>query len=198
MLRRTRRRCVSSPATRLFSEAAARRYFSNQAIGQILREAAPRPACRRRQCKLFRAKTMLLLRAASIGRIYRSGYSARRRRADSEPWSPIRKCRLLSTIKGCCHVYVDADASLRWQNGFVLTPKSSVPRYATPWRRSWFMRRLRHNFLPPLIRNSGGGCGIRGCEKTQALVPGIKAAGRGLDHGISRPDSLGAGGEGYG
>ena len=56
------------------------------------------------------------------------------------------KVPVIKHYKGVCHVYVDADADLKMAGEIAINAKSSVPPFATRWKRCWWIKKLRRNF----------------------------------------------------
>ncbi len=87
------------------------------------------------------------------------------------------KVPVIKHYKGVCHVYVDAEASLEMAERIVMNAKVQRPSVCNAMETLLVHEAIASQFLPSVIANlRGAGVEIRGCEKTCALVPGIKRA----------------------
>jgi glutamate-5-semialdehyde dehydrogenase len=87
------------------------------------------------------------------------------------------KVPVIKHYKGVCHVYVDAEASLEMAERIAMNAKVQRPSVCNAMETLLVHEAIASKFLPSVIANlRGAGVEIRGCEKTCALVPGIKRA----------------------
>ena len=84
---------------------------------------------------------------------------------------------VIKHYKGVCHVYVDSDASLDMAERICMNAKIQRPSVCNAMETLLVHEAIAAAFLPPLIaKYRAAGVEIRGCEKTCALVSGIKQA----------------------
>lgn len=87
------------------------------------------------------------------------------------------KVPVIKHYKGVCHVYVDADASFEMAERICLNAKVQRPSVCNAMETLLVHQAIAPAFLPPLIAQyQAKGVEVRGCEKTCALVSGIKKA----------------------
>jgi glutamate-5-semialdehyde dehydrogenase len=87
------------------------------------------------------------------------------------------KVPVIKHYKGVCHVYVDAEASIEMAERIAMNAKVQRPSVCNAMETLLVHEAIASQFLPSVIANlRGAGVEIRGCEKTCALVPGIKRA----------------------
>jgi glutamate-5-semialdehyde dehydrogenase len=87
------------------------------------------------------------------------------------------KVPVIKHYKGVCHVYVDAEVSLDMAERIAMNAKVQRPSVCNAMETLLVHEAIASKFLPSVIANlRGAGVEIRGCEKTCALVPGIKRA----------------------
>ncbi len=87
------------------------------------------------------------------------------------------KVPVIKHYKGVCHVYVDAEAPLEMAERIAMNAKVQRPSVCNAMETLLVHQAIASKFLPSVIANlRGAGVEIRGCEKTCALVPGIKRA----------------------
>jgi glutamate-5-semialdehyde dehydrogenase len=87
------------------------------------------------------------------------------------------KVPVIKHYKGVCHVYVDVDAELEMAERICLNAKIQRPSVCNAMETLLVHEVIASEFLPPLIaKYRDAGVEIRGCDKTCALVPGIKKA----------------------
>ena len=87
------------------------------------------------------------------------------------------KVPVIKHYKGVCHVYVDAEASLEMAERIAMNAKVQRPSVCNAMETLLVHEAIASEFLPSVIAKlRGAGVEIRGCEKTCALVPGIKRA----------------------
>lgn len=79
--------------------------------------------------------------------------------------------------KGICHVYVDSKADLKMAEEICFNAKVQRPGTCNAMETMLVHQDMAKTFLPAIIgRMKKAGVEIRGCEKTKAIVPDIKAA----------------------
>jgi glutamate-5-semialdehyde dehydrogenase len=79
--------------------------------------------------------------------------------------------------KGVCHIYVDNEASLEMAERICMNAKVQRPSVCNAMETLLVHEAIASRFLPPMIAQfKAAGVEIRGCEKTVALVPGIRQA----------------------
>jgi glutamate-5-semialdehyde dehydrogenase len=84
---------------------------------------------------------------------------------------------VIKHAKGVCHVYVDAAADLQMAGEITLNAKCQRPSTCNALETLLVHEGVARAFLPGMIRDlKEKGVEVRGCETTQALVPGIRAA----------------------
>jgi glutamate-5-semialdehyde dehydrogenase len=87
------------------------------------------------------------------------------------------KVPVIKHYKGVCHVYVDVDAELEMAERICLNAKIQRPSVCNAMETLLVHEAIASEFLPPLIaKYRDAGVEIRGCDRTCALVPGIKKA----------------------
>jgi glutamate-5-semialdehyde dehydrogenase len=87
------------------------------------------------------------------------------------------KVPVIKHYKGVCHVYVDVDAELDMAERICLNAKIQRPSVCNAMETLLVHEAIASEFLPPLVaKYRDAGVEIRGCDKTCALVPGIKKA----------------------
>ena len=84
---------------------------------------------------------------------------------------------VIKHFKGVCHVYVDNDASVEMAERICINAKVQRPAVCNAMETLLVHEGIAAAFLPSMIAKfQAAGVEIRGCERTRALVPGIKAA----------------------
>ncbi len=79
--------------------------------------------------------------------------------------------------KGICHVYVDSKADFKMAEEICFNAKVQRPGTCNAMETMLVHQDVARTFLPAIIaRMKKSGVEIRGCEKTKAIVPDIKAA----------------------
>lgn len=152
-------------------------YCSNQAIAAVLRQACaetsvPDEAVQVVQSKDHALVQELLQLEELIDLIIPRGGEELIRAVVANSRIPVIK-----HYKGVCHVYVDADASYEMAERICLNAKVQRPSVCNAMETLLVHEQIAANFLPSLItKYRAAGVEIRGCEKTCALIPGIKPA----------------------
>ncbi|MGH7817766.1 MAG: glutamate-5-semialdehyde dehydrogenase [Candidatus Binatia bacterium] len=152
-------------------------HHSNQAIGAVLREACaetrvPPDAVQVVQLKDHALVNELLQLEEYIDLIIPRGGEELIRVVVANSKIPVIK-----HYKGVCHVYVDSDASLEMAERICFNAKVQRPSVCNAMETLLVHEAVAPKFLPAMIaKYQAAGVEIRGCEKTCALAPGIKAA----------------------
>jgi glutamate-5-semialdehyde dehydrogenase len=150
---------------------------SNQAIGKVLQAACAETAVPQHAIQVVqstdRALVHELLQLESyIDLIIPRGGEELIRAVVANSKVPVIK-----HYKGVCHVYVDVDAELEMAERICLNAKIQRPSVCNAMETLLVHEAIASEFLPPLIaKYREAGVEIRGCDRTCALVPGIKKA----------------------
>ena len=84
---------------------------------------------------------------------------------------------VIKHYKGVCHVYVDNEASLEMAERICINAKVQRPAVCNAMETLLVHEKIAPTFLPTMIAKlQAAGVEIRGCERTRALAPGVKAA----------------------
>ncbi len=84
---------------------------------------------------------------------------------------------LMPHFDGICHTYVDRAADLKMAEEICFNAKCSRPSVCNAMENLLVHRKVAEQFLPAFAkRMAAAGVELRGCERTRAIVPGIKAA----------------------
>ena len=152
-------------------------HHSNQAIAAVLREACgetrvPVDAVQAVEFKERALVSELLQLEDFIDLIIPRGGEELIRAVVANSKIPVIK-----HYKGVCHVYVDADASLEMAERICFNAKVQRPSVCNAMETLLVHETLAAKFLPGMIKKyQAAGVEIRGCERTQALAPGVKQA----------------------
>jgi glutamate-5-semialdehyde dehydrogenase len=152
-------------------------YCSNQAIGAVLSSACaqtqvPTHAIQVVQTKEHSLVQELLQQEETIDLVIPRGGEELIRAVATNSRVPVIK-----HYKGVCHVYVDSDASWDMAERICMNAKVQRPSVCNAMETLLVHEAIAAAFLPPLIaKYRAAGVEIRGCEKTCALVSGIKKA----------------------
>jgi glutamate-5-semialdehyde dehydrogenase len=152
-------------------------HYSNQAIAAVLREACaetrvPQDAIQVAQFKEHALVNELLQLEEYIDLIIPRGGEELIRAVVANSKIPVIK-----HYKGVCHVYVDAEASVEMAERICFNAKVQRPSVCNAMETLLVHEAIAPKFLPPMIKKlQAAGVEIRGCEKTQALAPGIVKA----------------------
>jgi glutamate-5-semialdehyde dehydrogenase len=152
-------------------------YCSNQAIAAVLRQACadtsvPDEAIQVVQSKDHALVQELLQLEDLIDLIIPRGGEELIRAVVANSRIPVIK-----HYKGVCHVYVDADASYEMAERICLNAKLQRPSVCNAMETLLVHQAIAANFLPSLAaKYQAAGAELRGCDKTCALIPGIKRA----------------------
>jgi glutamate-5-semialdehyde dehydrogenase len=152
-------------------------HHSNQAIAAVLREACaetrvPQDAVQVVRFKEHALVNELLQLEEYIDLIIPRGGEELIRAVVANSKIPVIK-----HYKGVCHVFVDADASLEMAERICFNAKVQRPSVCNAMETLLVHEAVAAKFLPAMIKKyRAAGVEIRGCEKTQALAPGVKKA----------------------
>jgi glutamate-5-semialdehyde dehydrogenase len=152
-------------------------HCSNQAIGQVLRDACAETKVPIEAVQVVKTKdraliTELLQLEEYIDLIIPRGGEDLIRAVVAQSRIPVVK-----HYKGICHVYVDADAEKQMAEEICLNAKVQRPSVCNAMETLLVNETIAAEFLPGLIAKlRQAGVEIRGCDKTRALLPEIKQA----------------------
>ncbi len=152
-------------------------HHSNQAIAAVLREACaetrvPEDAVHVVQFKDRELVNELLQLEEYIDLIIPRGGEELIRAVAANSKIPVIK-----HYKGVCHVYVDADVSLEMAERICFNAKVQRPSVCNAMETLLVHQAIAPRFLPDMIKKyQAAGVEIRGCDKTQALMPGVRKA----------------------
>jgi glutamate-5-semialdehyde dehydrogenase len=152
-------------------------YFSNHAIGRMLREACAETRVPQDAIQIARSKDHALVQAMLqleeyIDLIIPRGGEELIRAVAANSRVPVIK-----HYKGVCHVYVDDEASLAMAERICMNAKVQRPSVCNAMETLLVHQEVAAQFLPPMIAKfQAAGVEIRGCDNTCALIPGIKKA----------------------
>jgi glutamate-5-semialdehyde dehydrogenase len=152
-------------------------HHSNQAIAAVLREACaetrvPQDAVQVVRFKEHALVNELLQLEEYIDLIIPRGGEELIRAVVANSKIPVIK-----HYKGICHVFVDADASLEMAERICFNAKVQRPSVCNAMETLLVHEAVAAKFLPAMIKKyRAAGVEIRGCDKTQALAPGVKQA----------------------
>jgi glutamate-5-semialdehyde dehydrogenase len=152
-------------------------HHSNQAIAAVLRQACaatrvPEDAVQVAQTTDRGLVHELLQLEEYIDLIIPRGGEELIRAVVAESKIPVIK-----HYKGVCHVYVDADASLEMAENICFNAKVQRPSVCNAMETLLVHEAAAPAFLPAMIKKyQSAGVEVRGCDKTCALVPGVKQA----------------------
>jgi glutamate-5-semialdehyde dehydrogenase len=152
-------------------------HFSNQAIGEVLRQALADTAVPAAAIQVVENKDRalvgeLLQLEDHIDLIIPRGGEELIRAVTANSRVPVIK-----HYKGVCHVYVDNDASLEMAERICINAKVQRPSVCNAMETLLVHEAIAAKFLPLIAAKfEEAGVEIRGCEKTRALVPAVKEA----------------------
>jgi glutamate-5-semialdehyde dehydrogenase len=152
-------------------------HHSNQAIGAVLRQACaetrvPQDAVQVVERKDHALVDELLQLEEYIDLIIPRGGEELIRAVAASSKIPVIK-----HYKGVCHVYVDNEASLEMAERICFNAKVQRPSVCNAMETLLVHEGIAPRFLPTMIAKfQSAGVEIRGCEKTRALIPGVKKA----------------------
>ena len=152
-------------------------HCSNQAIAAVLRQACAETAVPAEAVQVVQSKDHALVQELLqledlIDLIIPRGGEELIRAVVANSRIPVIK-----HYKGVCHVYVDADASYEMAEHICLNAKIQRPSVCNAMETLLVHQAIAANFLPSLAaKYQAAGVELRGCDKTCALIPGIKRA----------------------
>ena len=152
-------------------------HFSSRAIGGILREACAETRVPQEAVQIVESKDRgmvheLLQLEDYIDLIIPRGGEELIRMVAANSRVPVIK-----HFKGVCHVYVDSEASLEMAERICTNAKVQRPAVCNAMETLLVHELIAPTFLPSMIAKlQAAGVEIRGCERTRALVPGVKLA----------------------
>ena len=152
-------------------------YFSNQAIGSLLRQAVAETAVPAAAIQVVQNKDRALVRELLQLEEYidlaipRGGEELIRAVAANS------RVPVIKHYKGVCHVYVDSEASLEMAERICMNAKVQRPSVCNAMETLLVHKAIAGKFLPSMAaKYQAAGVEIRGCEETRALVPAAKEA----------------------
>ncbi|HWP57593.1 MAG TPA: glutamate-5-semialdehyde dehydrogenase [Candidatus Acidoferrales bacterium] len=152
-------------------------FFSNQAIGDVLRaacrgSAVPEDAVQVVQSTDRGLVDELLQLDGSIDLVIPRGGEELIAAVTARSKVPVVK-----HFKGVCHVYVDRDAPLEMAERIALNAKVQRPSVCNAMETLLVHEAIAPRFLPAVIEKlQRAGVEVRGCERTRTLAPAVKAA----------------------
>ncbi|MEE9143292.1 MAG: glutamate-5-semialdehyde dehydrogenase [Candidatus Binatia bacterium] len=152
-------------------------HFSSRAIGKVLKEACGETQVPQETIQVVESKDRgmvheLLQLDEYIDLIIPRGGEELIRMVVANSRVPVIK-----HFKGVCHVYVDSEASVEMAERICLNAKTQRPAVCNAMETLLVHEAIAPTFLPSMVSNlQAAGVEIRGCEKTCALVPGVKVA----------------------
>jgi glutamate-5-semialdehyde dehydrogenase len=152
-------------------------HHSNQAIGKVLQAACAETTVPQHAIQIVQSTDRVLVHEmlqleSYIDLIIPRGGEELIRAVVGNSKVPVIK-----HYKGVCHVYVDVDDELDMAERICLNAKIQRPSVCNAMETLLVHEAIASEFLPPLVaKYRDAGVEIRGCDKTCALVPGIKKA----------------------
>ncbi|MBI3000874.1 MAG: glutamate-5-semialdehyde dehydrogenase [Deltaproteobacteria bacterium] len=168
--------CVKS-GNAVILRGGSEAHFSNRAIGAILQRACAETRVPEQAVQVVESKDRamvyeLLQLEDTIDLVIPRGGEELIRAVAAHSRVPVIK-----HYKGVCHVYVDSEASLEMAERICMNAKVQRPSVCNAMETLLVHEAIAANFLPGMIAQlQAAGVEIRGCEKTRALVSGIKPA----------------------
>ncbi len=151
--------------------------YSNRAIYQVLTQAAVKHGIPRGAFELVATndraavKTLLQLNELIDLVIPRGGEGLIREVAN------ISRIPVIKHFKGVCHVFVDKEADFKKSKDIILNAKVQNPAVCNAMETLLVHQSIAKKFLPAICGAlKEEGVELRGCEKTRAIVPGLKKA----------------------
>jgi glutamate-5-semialdehyde dehydrogenase len=152
-------------------------HFSNQAIGRILRGACAQTRVPPDAVQIVQNKDHALIQELLQLEEYIDLVIPRGGEELIRAVVAYSKVPVIKHYKGVCHVYVDAEAPFEMAERICMNAKVQRPSVCNAMETLLVHETIAPAFLPPLIaKYQAAGVEIRGCEKTRALVSGIKQA----------------------
>ncbi len=152
-------------------------HHSNQAIGKILQSACAETLVPENAIQVVQSKDRALIHELLQLESYIDLIIPRGGEELIHTVVANSKVPVIKHYKGVCHIYVDADAELDMAERICMNAKVQRPSVCNAMETLLVHQAVATNFLPRLIaKYQSAGVEIRGCEKTCALVAGIKKA----------------------
>jgi glutamate-5-semialdehyde dehydrogenase len=152
-------------------------HHSNQAIGKVLQSACAETLLPENATQVVQSKDRALIHELLQLESYIDLIIPRGGEELIHMVAANSKVPVIKHYKGVCHIYVDADADLDMAERICVNAKVQRPSVCNAMETLLVHQAVATNFLPRLIaRYQAAGVEIRGCEKTRALVAGIKKA----------------------
>ncbi|MBM4261260.1 MAG: glutamate-5-semialdehyde dehydrogenase [Deltaproteobacteria bacterium] len=151
--------------------------FSNRAIGQVLSEACAQSKIPQHAIQVVQTIDRQLVHELLQLEEYLDLIIPRGGEDLIRAVVANSKVPVIKHYKGVCHVYVDADADLAMAERIALNAKVQRPSVCNAMETLLVHEAVAPKFLPSgVAKLQAAGVEVRGCEKTVALVPGIKKA----------------------
>ena len=84
---------------------------------------------------------------------------------------------VLKHYKGVCHIFVDASADLDMAETICMNAKVQRPGVCNAMETLLVHEAVAESFLPRVAKSlTGAGVEVRGCQRTQTILPGVKEA----------------------
>jgi glutamate-5-semialdehyde dehydrogenase len=152
-------------------------YFSNQAIGSVLKEACAETRVPENAVQLVQAKDHALVQELLQLDDYIDLIIPRGGEELIGAVAANSRVPVIKHFKGVCHIYVDRDASLEMAERICMNAKIQRPSVCNAMETLLVHENIAPAFLPSMIAKfQAAGVEIRGCAKTRALAPGVKKA----------------------
>ncbi len=152
-------------------------HHSNQAIGKVLQSACAETLVPENAIQVVQSKDRALIHELLQLESYIDLIIPRGGEELIHTVVVNSKVPVIKHYKGVCHIYVDADAELAMAERICMNAKVQRPSVCNAMETLLVHQAVATNFLPRLIaKYQAAGVEIRGCEKTCALVAGIKKA----------------------
>ncbi|MCH8054538.1 MAG: glutamate-5-semialdehyde dehydrogenase [Deltaproteobacteria bacterium] len=168
--------CVKS-GNAVILRGGSEAHFSSRAIGGILREACAETRVPEAAIQVVESKDRgmvheLLQLEDYIDLIIPRGGEELIRMVAANARVPVIK-----HFKGVCHIYVDSEVSLEVAERICMNAKVQRPAVCNAMETLLVHEDTAPTFLPSMIAKlQRAGVEIRGCDRTRALVPGVKPA----------------------
>jgi glutamate-5-semialdehyde dehydrogenase len=152
-------------------------HHSNQAIGRVLQSACAETVVPEHAIQVVQSKDRALIHELLQLEAYIDLIIPRGGEELIHTVVANSKVPVIKHYKGVCHIYVDADAELDMAERICINAKVQRPSVCNAMETLLVHQAIATKFLPRLIAMyQTAGVEIRGCEKTCALVAGIKKA----------------------
>ena len=151
--------------------------FSNRAVYDILRKAASKEGVPQDGFQFIfedgrKAVKTLLTFSEEINLVIPRGGEGLIREVTN-----LSKIPVIKHTKGICHVFVDKDADLKKAEKIVINAKVQNPAVCNAMETLLVHENIANDFLPLISRTlQAKNVELRGCNRTRAVLPGIKRA----------------------